>query len=832
MLAEPAWEQLADAFDELVGLPPEARAAALSRLAGDVAALRARLEAMLHADGQGRHPLDRDVAAAAGDLIGAAPDAPEQIGAYRLMRPLGEGGSAVVYLATRADVGHQVAIKILRDAWLSPARRDRFLVEQRTLAQLSHPGIAQFHDADVLPNGTPWLAMEYVPGQPLTDYCRDRGLGVRDKLLLVRAVAEAVQYAHRHAIIHRDLKPSNILVTGDGNVKVVDFGIAKHLEAADGSDTTRTGLRMLTPAYAAPEQLDHSGVGTYTDVYALGVVLYELLLGRLPAAPPEPSQEEDLDVLCATAMHPDPLRRYRDMDGMIRDIDHFLAAEPLEARPDSFGYRAGKFVRRHAAAVVAAALALVAVVGLIAFYTVRLKQARDAALAESARTARVQRFTQNLFEGGDPSAAPADTLKVITLLDRGLQEARSLEADPRTQSELFQTLGTIYQKLGRLETADTLLLASLEQRKKLSGPNDRTVAEAQIALGLLRMDQARYDEAEQLVRGAQRPADAASTAALGRVLEAKGDYPAALLVLTEAVHLLRLRDGGSTDYAAAVTELANTHFYAGNYDASDSLNREVLSLDRRRHGPRHPSVAEDLINLGATEFERGKYRQAEDYYRQALNITRSWYGEEHYATAGNLTMLGRALVREERWDEATATLRQALVIREKVFGPMHPNVASTVNELGTIELRRERYPEAERYYARAVDIYRTAYHGKHYLIGIGLSNVGSVRLGQGDNVGAEKVFREALARFSETLSANHSNVGIIRIKLGRALVRQRRWADAVAETKAGHDILAKQASPSIRFLEWARADLTTAYAALGRPAEAAKYAAPPAGGKP
>lgn len=866
MPAEAEWDRLAEAFAALVALPAAERAAGLERACGQDVALRRRLEAMLHADAQA-HLLDAGVAPAAAGLLGGAPGTPRQIGPYRLDRLLGEGGSGIVYLATRQDVGHQIAVKFLRDAWLSPARRERFLGEQRTLAELNHPSIARFHDADLLADGTPWLAMEYVAGVPLTEYAARGALDIPARLRLVRAVAEAVQYAHRHAVIHRDLKPGNILVTDDGAVKVVDFGIAKHLEASDASEPTRTGLRLLTPAYAAPEQLTGSGVGTHTDVYALGVVLYQLLTGRLPLDPTERTPEEaaamtgraplppsivagpgrhraawsDLDVLCSTAMHHDPLRRYRDMDGFIRDIDHFLAGEPLEARPDSMSYRAGKFVRRHAGAVLAAVAAALVLVTLVTYYTVRLRQARDAALAEAARAERAQRFTQNLFEGGDPTAAPADTLRVLGLLDRGVQEARSLEQDPGTQAELFLTLGAIYQKLGALDRADTLLQASVAARRQRARPADPDLAQALVALGLLRMDQARHDEAERLVREALQLSDAArppveaaragGRAALGRILQARGDYPAALAMLAEAVRLYGLQDTTAADYVAALTEMANTTFYAGHYDRADSLNRIVLAMDRQRRGPRHPAVAEDLINLGATEFERGRYAEAEALYREALDITTGWYGENHFATAANLTMLGRALVREERWEEATATLERALVIRERVFGPQHPNVASTLNELGTIALRRERYADALRHYERALEIYRTTYNGRHYLIGIALSNIGSVRLGQGDNAGAERAFREAFDRFSETLPPDHSNIGIIRIKLGRSLLRQQRYADAIQESEQGYEVLSKQASPSLRFLEWARADLDTAYTAMGNPAAALRFrTAAPVGG--
>jgi serine/threonine-protein kinase len=267
----------------------------------------------------------------------------------------------------RDDLGTHAAVKVLRDAWVSPSRRERFATEQRTLAQLNHPAIAHLHDAGTLEDGTPWIVMEHVEGAPLTEACRARGLGLRERLQLFRTVCEAVSHAHQHLVVHRDVKPSNILVRADGTVKLLDFGIAKQLEQLNDSARTQTGLRLMTPAYAAPEQVRGTAVGVYTDVYSLGVVLYELLSGRLPydlstKTPGEAehtildvepdrvsvaarngsspvaatrAQWNDLDVLCATAMHKDPARRYASVDGLIRDIDHFTAGEPLDAQPDS-----------------------------------------------------------------------------------------------------------------------------------------------------------------------------------------------------------------------------------------------------------------------------------------------------------------------------------------------------------------------------------------------------------------------------------------------------------------------------------------------------------------
>jgi serine/threonine-protein kinase len=877
MLDSARWDRVQTLFHGAADLPPsEQRAYLESQCAGDRTLITDVLS-LLEEDARGSSLLDRDVAHVARDVLGGAevPSFPPgAFGPYRIRQVLGEGGMGVVYLAERDDLGSSAAIKILRDAWLSPARRERFAIEQRTLAQLNHPSIARLYDANTLPDGTPWFVMEYVEGQPLTTYCRTRGASITERLRLFRHVCEAVEHAHRHLVIHRDLKPSNILVAADGSVKLLDFGISKHLESADAPvDQTRTGLRLMTPAYAAPEQIRGLRVGVHTDIYSLGVVLYELLVGRLPfdlsdrtpaealslvaeQEPERPSvavkrQEQsvpgtaapsrsvsaaawaDLDVLCLTAMHKDPQRRYRSAEALIRDVDHFLGREPLEARPDTLGYRLGKFLGRNWRQVSAATFATLVMLGLGLFYTIRLATARNTALAEAARTERIQGFMLNLFQGGDAAVGPADSLRVVTLLDRGVQDAKSLDAEPAIQAALYETLGGIYQKLGNLARADTLLQLALARRRSWFGADNADVASSLVALGLLRLGQAEFPEAERLAREGlamtrrhlpiTHPAVARATTALGQVLEEKGSYPEGITVLEEAVRLRSAPGTPPADLAASIRELANTHFYAGHYAIADSLDRVVLAMTRKANGERHPLVAEDLINLGAVQQEWGHYVEAERYHRRALDIVRAFYGDSHFKTAASLTMVGRALVAQRRYDEATEMLRQALVVRERVFGPRHPLVASTVNELGNIALRRERYDEAEGYFSRMVDIYRAAYNGKHYLIGIAQANLASVFLARKENRRAEETFRDALAMYAKTLPPDHLNVGITSIKLGRAVLRQGRYAEAEKLVLAGYQIVSKQAAPTVSWLTAAREDLAAAYDALGRKDDAEKF---------
>jgi serine/threonine-protein kinase len=868
------WDRVQTLFHDAADLPAsEQRGFLMAACAGDDGMVADVLR-LIEGDGRGAPLLERGVAHAANDVFGETAIAPanREIGRYRLKRLLGEGGMGVVYLAEREDLGSVVSIKILRDAWMSPSRRERFTAEQRMLAQLTHPNIARIYDADTLPDGTPWFAMEYVEGLPLTAYCSTHQCTIAERLRLFRSVCEAVEYAHGHAIIHRDLKPSNILVKEDGSVRLLDFGIAKHLDGTGQPvDRTVTGLRLMTPAYAAPEQIRGEQVGVQTDVYGLGVILYELLAGRPPfdlsnltpaeaaaaitgGEPERPSQCRslarsggagrlslpraawaDLDVLCLTAMHKDQRRRYRSVEALMRDLDHFLNEEPLESRPDSISYRLRKFIARHRRAVFATASVFALLLTLVVFFTVRLARARNAALAEAARTARIQQFMLNLFEGGDKAAGPADDLRVVTLIDRGAAEARALANEPAVQAELYQTLGGIYQKLGKFDRADSLLRAALDQRRAVLGAGHPQVAETLLALGLLRLDQAQLDEAERLARDGlekiqrMRPPDdgalARATAGVGKVLAARGRYKEAIALLEEAVKLQERLSPSSADLAASLTELAYAQFTNGNYDAAEPLDRRALAMHRQLNGERHPLVAADLISLGDIQFQRGRYDAAEQLDRQGLEIARAFYGENHYQTSAAMISLSQALIFEKKFDEADAILRQALAIRERAYGPVHPSVADTLNEIGNLAYQRDQLEEAEACFRRMFDIHRAVYGDHHYLPAIALSNLASVYMDRKDWRRAEQMYRDVNRRFGETLPADHMNRAIAEVKLGRTLVRQHRYIEAEPHTLAGLQILLKQTSPSVSWLRGARKDLVEIYTAAGQPRKAAEFQA-------
>jgi serine/threonine-protein kinase len=869
---EERWSAVQDAFSRALDLPAELaedhRRAAVLELCGGDRELYLDVAEMLKEDASENPLLDGGLDQAARTVLdlGRLPSlVQQQIGPYRVLRLLGEGGMGVVYLAERTDIGGKVAIKLLRDAWLSPMRRERFQIEQHTLAQLNHPSIARIYDANTLEDGTPWFVMEYAEGLPLTD-CRKASVGgLHDCVLLFRRVCEAVQYAHSHAIIHRDLKPSNILVNDNGEVKLLDFGIAKQLNQEESHGQTVTGLRLMTLAYAAPEQLAGGTAGLYTDVYALGVLLYELVTGRLPHRThlgdaenaidhwsverpsavvrrehPETRRQlskaewADLDVLTMKALEPDVKRRYGTAEALLRDLDAMLDGQPLDARRAEWSHTLSKFIHRHRRGLLAACAALFLITATVVFYTVRLARARDAAVREAARTLRIQQFTESLFDGGDKSAGPAQDLKAVELLERGRNEAAGLSGDPEMQAEMQATLGGIYQKLGKLDVAEPLLVSALAERKQIHGSNDPKVARSLIALALLRKDQGKLDDAESLARqglATSRSAPSATSAdvaaslvALGSILEVHGKYDEARKAFDEALQMRPKNTGDSAERAENLLELANITFYQGKYDESASFNQQALDIDRRLFGEQHPAVAEELNNLGAIAADRGNYGAAEAYYREALSIVEHWYGPDHPETAANLTALAQVLTSEKRNNDAQALLERALIIEQHQSGPIRATAGTTLNQLGILTFQQKNYDAAKSYFNQAIDTWRQYYGDQHPFIANAISNLGSVCQQQKDYACAEKMYREAVRRFDET-SAGSVNDAIAHVKLGRTLLSEKKFKEAETHSLGGYNYLAKNVAPSNVYLNNARKDLAAIYDGLHQQDAAARFRA-------
>ena len=864
------WERVEALFHAVVDLPPATREATLRRETAGTPELFDAVQRLLEQDARQHAFLDADVGEMAGRVLSETRTPPrpgERYGPYRVLRVVGEGGMGVVLEAVRDDVGATVALKVLRDALLSPARRDLFAREQRLLAQLRHPGIAQLFDAGTQDDGTPWFAMELVDGSAITTWCRERRSPLAERLRLLRAACAAVQFAHQRLVVHGDLKPSNVMVTQDGAVKLVDFGVAARLDDIDrpSADGSVSPLRALTPAYASPEQVQGERASVQSDLFSLGVILYELLTDQIPAdlqsrsvspmrpAPPAATRQppstqaragtttlppgglwwEDLDAMTARALSETPEHRYTSADALIRDIDRYLAGRTVEAHASTTTYRLRKYLRRRWREAVSAGAAIAALVGVTAAYTVNLSHARAAAVAEADKARRAEEFAFSLFDAGDDSEAPPESLRVLDLLSRGVREAELLRGEPRTQAQLLERLAGVYMRLGLTDVADTLQQRLLQLQRSLDGGRGRAVGESQIGLGQIRMEQSRFDEAERLGNeglamiaadpNSDAPAIAAAYTGLGTILYWRGDYRRADSALKRSVQLYESVRDSSPSYMEALSFLANTHHNLGHLDSADAINKRLVVMSRRVYGPRHPSVAIDLINLGAALSERGRYVEAEPYLREGVDITREWYGAEHVRTAMAETILGRLLFSAGKGDAGRAIFQRALAISERVRGPRHRAVANLHIDLGNVAMREHRLDDAQREYTAALGIYQEVLGPSHELAGVALNRLGGVALERKDPVKSERLLRESLRIFGLTLPAEHLRVADSRIRLGRALLRQGRLKEAEQESRGGYELVMRLATSTHAYLRMAREDLEAEYKALGDSVQSARF---------
>jgi serine/threonine-protein kinase len=854
------WQRVQNLFHETLARPEPEREAFLRAECGDDAALVNEVLALMAEDARADSLLEQDLAHVAHGIFDAVAPNFQSIGRYRIVRVLGQGGMGVVYLAEH--LGRRVAIKVLRDASLSPVRRERFEREQQTLAQLTHSSIARLYEADVLADGTPYFVMEYVEGVSITDYCVAHACDVPRRLALFRAVCEAVQYAHRQAVIHRDLKPSNILVTSDGTVRLLDFGIATHVDNLDRSAAwTQTGQQLMTPAYAAPEQLRRQTVGVYTDIYALGVILYELLCGgtpfdlgdltpgqaealildqeperpssrarRSPAAPtrsaPSRAQWVDLDVLCATAMHKDPQRRYASVDSLIRDLDHYRNNGPLDARPDQLGYRLGKFVQRHRRAVAGSAAALVAIIGIAAFYTARLAEQRTLARAEAAKARELSEYLIGLFDAGDPFAESVDKLDVRKLLDRGAERAEGLAAQPQVQAQMFNALGRVYTMLSEYERAETLLQRALTLRTTGEQPLD--LADTLANLGALRRYTSELESAEKFTREAlairerhlppMHPDLAASLDNLGVILSNRDEYAQASEALTRALEIRRKSYVQPHPLVGhTLNNLAVNEFNEGNYDAAERYYREALEVSKATYGPDHAYTAVDLANLGVLLDTKGNYDEADVMLTEALRITQLRLGEDHYETAFRMTQLGGMLRRKGDYDRAEAYLRKSMEIEGRVLEANHRNHGATLNHLALTLQEKGQYAAAEPFLRRSVEVFRASLGPEHPFTGTVTCSLGFMLHLQHRNAEGERYMREGLQILTDALPAGHDMIALNESRYGALLIAESRFEEAEPLLTHSYEVLLKTFGERHKDTVQAASRLTELYDAWKRP---------------
>jgi serine/threonine-protein kinase len=758
----------------------------------------------------------------------------------------------VVHLAERDDQFHQrVAVKIVRHGLDTPELLQRFLAERQILASLSHPNIARLLDGGVIDDGRPYLVLEYVEGEPIDAYCARRSLPARDRVRLFLQVARAVHYAHRNLIVHRDLKPNNILVTADGEVKLLDFGIAKILDASAlplgvSAPETRTGLWLMTPEYASPEQVRGHPVTTATDVYGLGLVLYEVLTGEraqtvtslAPAAldraicETEPARRltGDLDRIVGMALRKEPERRYATAERLADDLARYLDGEPVAARGESLAYVARKFVTRHRWAV-ASTLAVVALlIGWAATVTVKeaaVRRALAAAQLEAAKAEQVTTFLTGLFEASDPAAARGDSLTARELLDRGLSRVDSLAPQPLVQAEVLSVIGKVYQNLGEHERARPLLERSLALRIRELDDGHPDVGESYNRLGTVLRLGGDYDAAAEKLRQAlaiHRRGDSTQSLAvatdlhdLASVLTEQGKLDEAGPMFEEALAIRRRRLGGEhVDVSESLSGLGWWTSERGDYPASERHYREALEMRRRLLPEVHPEIAFAMHNL-ATSLERlGRYDEAERLHRDALGVRRRVFGLEHPSVATGLNNLGIVLLRKGDHTGSAATFRDALAMRRKLLGDDHPSTLITMNNLGAALTRAGEHAAAEPILQQAIEAQRRREGPDSPGLATSLANLATVQMRMGKHGESETNFRTALAMERKAHGEEHPSVASTIMGLGMLRREQRRYAEADSLMQAAIAMRAKLMGETHPETRRALGELATLYERWGR----------------
>lgn len=691
----------------------------------------------------------------------------ERLGAFEIVRELGRGGMAVVYLARRADgeFEQEVALKLMRPGANPDATMQLFLRERQILAGLQHPAIARLIDGGRTPDGLLWFAMDLVRGERIDRYSLRHCLDVRQRLRLFSAVCEAVQSAHARLLIHRDIKPSNILVTEGGEPKLLDFGIARWLDDASGP-----GDRAHTVGYASPEQLRGEGVSIASDIFQLGRLLTALLAPHLQIdaavstgvmatsgpSPPGAARGSSADVadvelraITAMATRDDPSQRYSTVVALRADVDAWLAQRPVVARAGGAGYRGRKFVRRHRAAVAIAAAIALAFVATIIGFTLRLAEQRDRALAEAAKSEQVTRFLIELFQVNDPSESRGDTLTANQVLERGAARAgRELASQPLLQANLLAAIGEVYSSLGQLQRAAPALEETLRLRER-NGAGRLDIARALGALSFLRHKQARFDEALALL---DRSAS---------LLQAYLDEPESALL-----------------YARQLSNRGLTLKNLGRYDLARVAYQESLTRLSAELGSDDPLVAKVYNNLGLLERELDRQSEAEALLRRALAIYATNYGEMHplwYGTANNLTML---LSEQGRLDEAEGLIKKTMVIAEHLYGAQSAEMATVTNIYGNLLSDQGHKREAIPQYERAAQLWRAALGDTHPNAGHALLNLGHRYDELGDEVRALDYYQQCLALWSKSLAPDNPLVATAQTEVGKALNVLQRFEEA------------------------------------------------------
>ena len=849
--SEPGWSRLDALLDQALELPIERRDTLLERVGREDPALRARVEQLLAADAAAGDFLNDGAEAwlHSGPLTPAhraeqgALDVGARVGPYRVSHELGRGGMGIVYRAERADgeFAQVVALKLVRRGFDGDDTTVRFRRERQILAQLDHASIARLLDGGLHTDGRPYFAMELVEGEPITTYCDRRHLSIDARVRLFCRVCDAVQYAHGRLIVHRDLKPANIFVSATGDLKLLDFGIAKLLadDANESPELTRTGARPLTPAYAAPEQLRGEPVSTATDVYALGVILFELLTARRPSAssglqhasldaePPRPSDVAirnrvdadeiaqargmtpralaarlagDLDAIVLKALRREPQFRYLGAGAFAEDLERFLEGRPVAARPEGRRYRTGKFVRRHRAGLAVAGLLvalLLAFAATTAIQARRLAQERDRANREAETAQAVNDFLQNdlLAQAGASAQARSSTkpdpdLKVRTALDRAAARIEGkFQAQPLVEASIRLTIGKTYKDLGLYQEAEQHLGRALDLHRSVLGERhvDSLTTVGEMASLFIR--EAKYGDADRLLTKSLDTAQRTLGADDPQTLMIMGNLAQSYMLQGKHAEAesfaLKVLDGKrrvlGQEHAETLTSmgvLASLYWRQGKYAEAEPVRAQVVQLQRRLLGDEHPDTLTSINNLALIALYRGKYAEAEALFTQLLDTMRRVLGEEHMETMISTGNLGLVYFRQGRYGEAEPVFEKTLALKQRVLGDRHPETLTSMNNLAVLYRTEGKYQQAESLYMRVQGINSKVFGEEHPNTMLTMNGIAFLYMIQGKTAQAEALYNKTLSVQRRILGEEHPDTINTTSNLAALYVKEGRNAEA------------------------------------------------------
>lgn len=885
------WARVEELFDEAAELPADERPAFLNAACKGDSALREYIASLLDSDMAESTIVEESIksvlAAAVPGVAEGEDNAGRRIGPYRIVRGIGTGGMGVVYLAERADgqFEQQVAIKVVRQRLLDPDVKARLRAERQILANLDHPNIARLFDGGTLDDGTPYLVMEYIDGVPIDEYCDRHRLDIESRLELFDRICAAIHHAHQNLVVHRDIKASNILVTSDGVPKLLDFGIARLLDAGDAAATaglTRVGAVILTPESAAPEQVSGGSITTATDVYALGVLLYRLLTGTAPyelsmsrpadipriileSEPPPPSVRVrrpegtggsgtlalertaerrgttvdrlsrrlrgDLDNIVQMALRKEPERRYRTVNAFSEDLRRHLSFHPVVARPDTWRYRTSTFLRRHTAiaamsASIAALLVTFAVAVTIQNY--RIAEERDKAL-------QISTFLEEIFMEPDPGNARGASITAREILEKGAARiATQLDGRPAIQAALMSTIGRVYYDLGEYDSAVETLEESLRIQQQTLGNNDADVAADKTSLAAALTLKAEYDRAvalfeESLSERRRLHGTGSPEVAETLYFAAEAYYSSGRSARSEeaARHSIDIYSALEGDYSAEIARdeslLARILQDRHELDEAESLLRSAIDRVRGSRGEDHPEMTYYMQNLAVVLQAKGDLDGAERLYAETIELTRRVLGDNHSHLANTFAMIGQLHRQRRDYEKAEEAFREALRVDRVAFRPDHPHVAYDMVSLGMLLHDMGNLGEAESQLRQALEIYDKSLSPNHQYTASALTQLGYVLTDAGKADAAEPLLERAIEIRRRDYDPEHPLLAATLSIAGYNQMALKRYEQAESLLVESYPVLREQVGENDQRAQRVQGWIADLYERSGRPKDAASY---------